>query len=148
MSITVLQFERILDEAEGRLIQNIRASLIKNALAMEGAAKKNATSFPRVQTGRLRNSIIGSVIQFQDDEFLILRAGGQERGIPSSPYSTSADVVYAAIQEFGGNSDLTGGARFIKPKFYLKRARDQRLPRVKWGITRAMNLALQGKDLR
>ena len=142
MSITVLQFEKILDEAEGRLIQNIRASLIKNALAMEGAAKKNATSFPRVQTGRLRNSIIGSVIQFQDDEFLILRAGGQERGIPSSPYSTSADVVYAAVQEFGG------GPNRIKPKFYLRRARDQRLPRVKWGITRAMNLALQGKDYR
>ena len=142
MSITVLQFEKILDESEGRLIQNIRASLIKNALAMEGAAKKNATSFPRVQTGRLRNSIIGSVIQFQDDEFLILRAGGQERGIPSSPYSTSADVVYADVQEF------VGGPNRIKPKFYLRRARDQRLPRVKWGITRAMNLALKGKDYR
>lgn len=63
MSISIQEFEKIIDEAEGRLVQNIRASLIKNALRMEAAAKKNATSFPRVQTGRLRNSIIGSVIQ-------------------------------------------------------------------------------------
>lgn len=142
MSISIQEFEKIIDEAEGRLVQNIRASLIKNALRMEAAAKKNATSFPRVQTGRLRNSIIGSVIQFQDDEFLILRAGGQERGIPASPFSTSADVVYAAIQEFGG------GTQRIKPKFYLRRARDKVLPRVNADIGTAMNLALKGKDYR
>jgi hypothetical protein len=142
VSISIQEFEKILDEAEGRLIQNIRASLIKNALRMEGAAKKNATTFPRVDTGRLRNSIIGSVIQFQDDEFLILRAGGQERGVPSSPYSTSADVVYAAVQEFGG------GPNRIKPKFYLRRARDKVLPRVSKDISVAMNFALNGKDFR
>ena len=142
MSITVLQFEKILDEAEGRLIQNIRASLIKDALKMEALAKRNATSFPRVQTGRLRNSIVGSVIQFQDDEFLILRAGGQERATPASPFSTAADVVYAAIQEFGG------GTQRIKPKFYLRRARDKVLPRVNADISKAMNLALKGKDYR
>lgn len=142
MSLTLQQFTDIIDEAEGQLIQNIRASLMKNALRMEAAAKLNATSFPRVQTGRLRNSIQGSLIQFQDDEFLILRAGGQERGTPSSPFSTSADVIYAAIQEFGG------GTQRIKPKFYLKRARDKMLPRTESDISKAMSFALEGKDFR
>ena len=148
MSIKIQEFEKIINEAEGRLIMNVRSSLIKNAFRMESKAKLNATSFPKVVTGRLRSSIQGSVIQFGEDEFLILRAGGQEREKPRGPYSEAADVVYAAIQEFGGTSDMAGGAAFIRPKFYLKRARDEVRPRVEPDLDKAVEFALKGRDLR
>ena len=138
MSIGFDEFLNRLSDMEGRLTTNIRNALLKNALRMESHAKRNATSFPKVVTGRLRNSIIGTVKRFQEDEYLILRAGGLTA--PTRPFSESADVVYAAIQEFGG------GQQNIKPKFYLKRARDKVLPRVDIDIQKAMSAALRGED--
>jgi len=132
-------FTTRLAEMEGRLVKNIRKAMVKNALRMERAAKRNATGFPKVVTGRLRNSIMGSVVRFQEDEYLILRAGGLTA--PNRPFSESADVVYAAIQEFGG------GTQRIKPKFYLKRARDKVIPTFNADINEAFNKALLGKDL-
>ena len=131
-------FTTRLAEMEGRLVKNIRKAMIRNALRMERAAKRNATGFPKVVTGRLRNSIMGSVVRFQEDEYLILRAGGLTA--PNRPFSESADVVYAAIQEFGG------GTQRIKPKFYLKRARDKVIPTFNADINEAFNKALLGKD--
>ena len=131
-------FTTRLAEMEGRLVKNIRKAMIRNALRMERAAKRNATGFPKVVTGRLRNSIMGSVVRFQEDEYLILRAGGLTA--PNRPFSESADVVYAAIQEFGG------GTQRIKPKFYLKRARDKVIPTFNADIDEAFNKALLGKD--
>lgn len=138
MSIGFDEFLNRLSDMEGRLTTNIRNALLKNALRMESHAKRNATSFPKVVTGRLRNSIIGTVKRFQEDEYLILRAGGLTA--PTRPFSESADVVYAAIQEFGG------GQQNIKPKFYLRRARDKVLPRVDTDIQKAMSAALRGED--
>mgnify|MGYP003123738607 CR=1 FL=1 len=138
MSIGFDEFLNRLSDMEGRLTTNIRNALLKNALRMESHAKRNATSFPKVVTGRLRNSIIGTVKRFQEDEYLILRAGGLT--VPTRPFSESADVVYAAIQEFGG------GQQNIKPKFYLRRARDKVLPRVDTDIQKAMSAALRGED--
>lgn len=132
-------FATRMGEMEGRLVKNIRKAMVKNALRMERAAKRNATGFPKVVTGRLRNSIMGSVVRFQEDEYLILRAGGLTA--PNRPFSESADVVYAAIQEFGG------GTQRIKPKFYLKRARDKVIPTFNADINEAFNRALIGKDL-
>lgn len=131
------EFETRLGEMEGKLVQNIRTAMVKNALRMEKAAKQNATGFPKVVTGRLRNSIMGSVVRFQEDEFLILRAGGLTA--PNRPFSESADVVYAAIQEFGG------GSQRIKPKFYLKRARDRIIPKFEHDMDIAMRRTLMGK---
>jgi hypothetical protein len=132
-------FATRMGEMEGRLVKNIRKAMVRNALRMERAAKRNATGFPKVVTGRLRNSIMGSVVRFQEDEYLILRAGGLTA--PNRPFSESADVVYAAIQEFGG------GTQRIKPKFYLKRARDKVIPTFNADINEAFNRALIGKDL-
>ena len=138
MSLSFTMFTTRLAEMEGRLVKNIRKAMIRNALRMERAAKRNATGFPKVVTGRLRNSIMGSVVRFQEDEYLILRAGGLTA--PNRPFSESADVVYAAIQEFGG------GTQRIKPKFYLKRARDKVIPTFNADIDEAFNKALLGKD--
>jgi len=139
VSLSFTMFTTRLAEMEGRLVKNIRKAMVKNALRMERAAKRNATGFPKVVTGRLRNSIMGSVVRFQEDEYLILRAGGLTA--PNRPFSESADVVYAAIQEFGG------GTQRIKPKFYLKRARDKVIPTFNADINEAFNKALLGKDL-
>ena len=148
MSIKIQEFEKIINEAEGRLIMNVRSSLLSNAYRMEKDAKLNATDDPKVVDDFLRASIQGTIIQFGEDEFLILRAGGREREKPRGPYSEAADVVYAAIQEFGGTPDMKGGAAFIRPKFYLKRARDRTLPRVKPDLEKAVEFALKGRDLR
>lgn len=137
MSITFNEFETRLGNMEGLLAENIRLAMLKNALRMEKAAKRNATSFPKVVTGRLRNSITGSVVRFQEDEYLILRAGGLTA--PNRPFSESADVVYAAIQEFGG------GTQRIKPKFYLQRARDRIKPRFEADLNKAINKSLKGE---
>jgi hypothetical protein len=139
VSLSFEMFATRMGEMEGRLVKNIRKAMVKNALRMERAAKRNATGFPKVVTGRLRNSIMGSVVRFQEDEYLILRAGGLTA--PNRPFSESADVVYAAIQEFGG------GTQRIKPKFYLKRARDKVIPTFNADINEAFNRALIGKDL-
>ena len=135
--LTPSEFETRLGEMEGKLIQNVRKAMVKNALRMERAAKRNATGFPKVVTGRLRNSIMGSVVRFQEDEYLILRAGGLTA--PNRPFSESADVVYAAIQEFGG------GSQRIKPKFYLQRARDRIIPKFEHDMDIAMRKTLTGK---
>ena len=137
MSISLDEFSKRLDTMDGRLAQNITKAMKKNALRMEAQAKLNATTFPKVIDNRLRSSIMGTVINFQNDDFLILRAGGLTA--PSRPFSESADVVYAAVQEFGG------GPNRIIPKFYLRRARDKIEPIFRRDLNKAAEAALKGE---
>ena len=137
MSISFDEFSKRLDTMDGRLAQNITKAMKKNALRMEAQAKLNATTFPRVIDNRLRSSIMGTVINFQDDDYLILRAGGLTA--PNRPFSESADVVYAAVQEFGG------GPNRIIPKFYLRRARDKIEPIFRRDLNKAAEAALKGE---
>ena len=139
MSITLEEFKKRLSEADGRMAWNIRQVLLKQSLRMEADAKRNATYFPRVQTGRLRNSIMGGVLRTQGGLALSLRAGGLS--VPSRPFEESADVVYAAIQEFGG------GDQNIKEKRYLRNAFEKHLPRTERLLDKAVVSALKGKDL-
>ena len=92
------QFLKTQQKASRRLITELNRILSTSALRMERDAKINATSFPRVQTGRLRSSIHGLIDAPQGSSRLILRAGGQSGG---------SDVDYAKYQEFG--------TRFIQP---------------------------------
>lgn len=138
MSIPFKKFVDIMDTMQGRLAKNINKAMKKNALRMEAAAKLNATTFPRVIDNRLRSSIMGTVINFQEDDYLILRAGGLTA--PNRPFSESADVVYAAVQEFGG------GPNRIIPKFYLKRARDKIEPIFRRDLEAASEAALKGES--
>ena len=139
MSITYEEFMDRLAKSDSRISANIRNILVRQSLKMEASAKRNATYFPRVQTGRLRNSIMGTVAKFGNDEFLMLRAGGFTA--PSRPFSESADVVYAAIQEYGG------GLQRIKEKRYLRNAWDRHIRRTENLVDKAFLLALQGKSL-
>lgn len=139
MSITYEEFMDRLSKADSRISMNIRSVLLKQSLKMEADAKRNATHFPRVQTGRLRNSISGNVINFQNEDYLVLRAGGIST--PSRPFTESADVVYAAIQEYGG------GFQNIKEKRYLRNAFDKHINRTKSLIDKAVIASLKGKEL-
>ena len=137
MSISFDEFTKTLGSMEGRLAKNINKAMKANALRMQTAARLNATTFPRVIDNRLRGSIMGTVINFQEDDYLILRAGGITA--PSRPFSESADVVYAAVQEFGG------GPNRIIPKFYLRRARDKIKPIFERDLKAAAEATLKGE---
>ena len=101
-------------KADSKLLKELEQMLIRSALRMERDAKKNATSDPLVQTGRLRSSITGLVDAPLGSPRVVLRAGGSSSG---------SDVDYAEYVEFG--------TRYIKPRLFLGRAvrsESERLP--------------------
>lgn len=101
-------------KADRKLLKELEQMLIRSALRMERDAKKNATSKPKVQTGRLRSSITGLVDAPLGSPRVVLRAGGSTSG---------SDVDYAEYVEFG--------TRYIKPTLFLGRAvrsESERLP--------------------
>ncbi len=79
-----------------KLVQAIKTG----TLLVQRDAKINATTYPRVQTGRLRASITPAV----------RRSGAEVRGVVGSK------VDYAPYQEFG--------TRFFAARRYLRRAVD------------------------
>tara|TARA_B100000214_G_C23896948_1_gene594592 strand:+ start:632 stop:1021 length:390 start_codon:yes stop_codon:yes gene_type:complete len=107
-------FLKRVKKADNRLLQELEQMLIRSALRMERDAKINATSKPKVQTGRLRSSITGLVDAPLGSPRVVLRAGGSSSG---------SDVDYAEYVEFG--------TRYIKPTLFLGRAvrsESERLP--------------------
>ena len=93
MSITPEELERRLKAAAGgELHERLRTTLRALALTAEGKAKINATTRPKVRSGRLRASIrhefrtVGGVLE------VAIQAGG----------GTEGRVSYARMQEFGG----------------------------------------------
>jgi HK97 gp10 family phage protein len=101
-------------KADRKLLKELEQMLIRSALRMERDAKINATSYPKVQTGRLRSSITGLVDAPLGSPRVVLRAGGSSSG---------SDVDYAEYVEFG--------TRYIKPRLFLGRAvrsESERLP--------------------
>ena len=107
-------FLKRVKEADRKLLKELEQMLIRSALRMERDAKKNATSKPKVQPGRLRSSITGLVDAPLGSPRVVLRAGGSSSG---------SDVDYAEYVEFG--------TRYIKPTLFLGRAvrsESERLP--------------------
>jgi HK97 gp10 family phage protein len=107
-------FLKRVKEADSKLLKELEQMLVRSALRMERDAKKNATSKPKVQTGRLRSSITGLVDAPLGSPRVVLRAGGSSSG---------SDVGYAEYVEFG--------TRYIKPTLFLGRAvrsESERLP--------------------
>ena len=107
-------FLKRVKEADSKLLKELEQMLVRSALRMERDAKKNATSKPKVQTGRLRSSITGLVDAPLRSPRVVLRAGGSSSG---------SDVDYAEYVEFG--------TRYIKPTLFLGRAvrsESERLP--------------------
>ena len=149
MSISFDDFLKRVKGSGELLFNNTNIAMTKNALRMEADGKLNATTFPRVQTGRLRNSIQGIVgTDFSGNLMLILRAGGLNFAGDNPTINPPADVEYAKIQEEGGTSFFMGRDIQIIPKFYLRRARDKNLSKYKEDITKAGKLALEGKAFR
>ena len=54
-------FLKRMKEADNRLLDELERILTISALSMEREAKLNATSYPKVRTGRLRSSITGLI---------------------------------------------------------------------------------------
>ena len=111
--------------ASSNLLKELESELMKSALRMERDAKLNATTYPKVRTGRLRSSINGLVDSKQGTPRILLKAG-----------STSADVNYAEYVEFG--------TIYIKPRLYLGRAVAGERDRLPDRLADLLSVALEG----
>ena len=106
------QFIDMINDTPNKLIKELGKILVKTALNMERAAKRNATNDPKVRTGRLRASITGLVLMKQGEPRIVLRAGGSNiRGVSGGV----GDVKYARKIEEGLEN-----IRY--PRFFLKKA--------------------------
>ena len=124
------QFIKGTQKAQRRLIKDLNNILLKSALRMERDAKKNATSFPKVRTGRLRSSIMSLTDAPQGTPRIVLRAGGQSAG---------SDVDYAKYQEFG--------TRFIRPpRLFLGKAVMRERDRLPNDLRPLLSVALGVED--
>jgi phage gpG-like protein len=136
--------------AEVRIVKsNVKAlrgafsgdNLLSAAMAAGRYIQSNARNYAPVDTGNLRASI-----QVEPDEVK-----------PNIAWvNIGTDVIYAAIQEFGGTIkpkvakmlswvDKDGKRIFaravqIKAQPYLRPAVDNHMPRIKWVITRTLNI--------
>tara|TARA_R100000773_G_C4139728_1_gene66720 strand:+ start:31 stop:432 length:402 start_codon:yes stop_codon:yes gene_type:complete len=105
--ITFAEFREQIKQSDKKIIENLNKALMILALKGEAQAKKNATTFPRVRTGRLRSSITGLVDAKNGNPRAVLRAGGDTSGSP---------VFYARFMEFGAP------ARNLVPRYFMGRA--------------------------
>jgi hypothetical protein len=97
--------EQLVREGGDGLRRTLRASLAAVALRAEGYGRLNATDRLRVRTGRLRNSIQGT-LEVTDDGFEVVLAAGRTR---------STQLRYAAIQELGGTVRPKNGQMLAIP---------------------------------
>ena len=112
-------------KADNVLIKELEKILTTAALRMERDAKINATSYPKVVTGRLRSSITGLVDAPLGSPRVVLRAGGSSSG---------SDVDYADYIEFG--------TRYIKPRLFLGRAVRSESERLPDRLSSLLNVSL------
>lgn len=102
--MTYPQFRIFMRNRSKNFMASLDMTLEKERLALENIAKKNATTYPKIRTGNLYNSIRAAK-QRKDNLILInLNAGGD-----SAPY--------AKYVEFG--------TRKMEPRAYLRRAFDK-----------------------
>ena len=102
--ISLAQFQDRMRRADQRLIKALFQRLRVLSLKAEAEAKRNATDYPRVRTGRLRSSITGLVSTKDASPRMILIAGGNTKGAP---------VRYARFVEFG--------TRHMQPRLFMGR---------------------------
>lgn len=103
--ISLAQFQQRMRKADQRLVKTLFIKLRALSLKAEAEAKRNATDYPRVRTGRLRSSITGLVDTKNARPRLLLRAGGNTNGAP---------VNYASFVEFG--------TKRMRPRLFMGRA--------------------------
>jgi HK97 gp10 family phage protein len=124
--ISLAQFQSRMRKADQRLVKTLFTKLRALSLKAEAEAKRNATDYPRVRTGRLRSSITGLVDTKNARPRLLLVAGGNTKGAP---------VNYARFVEFG--------TRYMRPRLFMGRAM-QKIERneVMNELRNLLNLAL------
>ncbi len=103
--ISLAQFQTRMRKADQRLVKTLFTKLRALSLKAEAEAKRNATDYPRVRTGRLRSSITGLVDTKNARPRLLLVAGGNTKGAP---------VNYARFVEFG--------TKYMRPRLFMGRA--------------------------
>jgi HK97 gp10 family phage protein len=124
--ISLAQFQQRMRKADQRLVKTLFTKLRALSLKAEAEAKRNATDYPRVRTGRLRSSITGLVDTKNARPRLLLVAGGNTKGAP---------VNYARFVEFG--------TKYMRPRLFMGRAM-QKIERneVMNELRNLLNLAL------
>ena len=127
--ITLAQFQSRMRNADRRLIKTLFQRLRALSLKAEAEAKRNATDYPRVRTGRLRSSITGLVSTKDARPRMILMAGGNTKGAP---------VNYAKFVEFG--------TRYIRPRLFMGRAMKMvATNEVRKELRSLLSLAVEGR---
>jgi hypothetical protein len=130
------QFVQILERSPNQFVETLTKILIESSLNMERQAKINATTYPKVRTGRLRSSINGLVDSPMGSPRIVLRAGGQGIRATQGPLKgVSNDVYYAEDLELGLGNIKT-------PRYYLKRARDKEIPELQERLQTILNKAM------
>ena len=117
---TIEEFEeRLRSLGGGELAKQILSAMTLTMLNAEGNAKRNATTRPRVRTGRLRSSIAGSAAITGGNIEGRLEAGGHSRkkhlGQNDSPSGGHGEVPYARFQEEGGHPRAPSGKKLRIP---------------------------------
>jgi hypothetical protein len=94
MVLTLAEFQQAFARltTDGTLPKLLLREFTILGLDGERAAKRNATTMPKVRTDRLRASIVGTARASETGIETVLSAGAGGRGL----------VRYAAMQEFGG----------------------------------------------
>lgn len=145
--MTPTEFARLLQEAPEELRQGLHRRLTALALQGEASAKRNATTSPRVRSGRLRNSIVGEVRNDTDGPTLTLRAGEgliyarvQEGPEDGSPYTLIRARAggYLAIPV---GSSLTGAGVYRGTGGPVRLVREVRIPATRF-LERAFRATL------
>lgn len=103
--ISLQQFQHRMRRADQRIVKTLFQKLRILSLKGEAEAKRNATDYPRVRTGRLRSSITGLVDTKNARPRMLLVAGGNTKGAP---------VNYAKFVEFGTTK--------MRPRLFMGRA--------------------------
>lgn len=109
--ISLQQFQHRMRRADQRIVKTLFQKLRILSLKGEAEAKRNATDYPRVRTGRLRSSITGLVDTKNARPRMLLVAGGNTKGAP---------VNYAKFVEFGTKTKKGGTG--IAPRLFMGRA--------------------------
>ena len=120
------EFVFTFQDLDNRLMGELKKILVASSLQMERDAKFNATTYPRVRTGRLRSSISGFTSFKFGQSRVFLQAGRSING---------AEVNYARKIELGDPP--------IKPRFYLKRSYDKELKRLPDRLSKLLNVTLE-----
>lgn len=115
-----------LNKADRRLLDELRKKLTIVALKAERGAKRRATFFPKVRTGRLRSSITAITDSKDGNPRALLRAGGNSGGVP---------VLYARYVEFG--------TRYMQPRLFMGRAVRSAQKGMRRDLKNLLVLALQ-----